>query len=101
MWPVLFFAALNEQRSFHPRGAPVVKNIGDIMTFDICPICDGTGERCFLSGAKCYECNGTGVWEDEEPEDNDLLDMNDESIQEADSESDLNRQAEDCRNGDQ
>ena len=39
------------------------------MTFDICPICDGTGERCFLSGAKCYECNGTGVREDDDPDD--------------------------------
>lgn len=36
------------------------------MTFDICPACDGTGERCILSGAKCYECNGTGVLEDED-----------------------------------
>lgn len=32
----------------------------------LCPNCDGTGERDFLSGARCYECNGTGwVNEDE------------------------------------
>ena len=34
---------------------------------DICHHCDGTGERDFLSGARCLECNGTG-WI-EEPED--------------------------------
>lgn len=39
------------------------------MSFDICPICDGTGERDFLSGAKCYECNGTGVVSDVDPDD--------------------------------
>ncbi len=37
--------------------------------YDFCHHCDGTGERDFLSGAKCYECNGTG-WIDraDEPE---------------------------------
>lgn len=36
---------------------------------DFCYYCDGTGERDFLSGAKCYECNGTGwVDRDDEPE---------------------------------
>ncbi len=34
---------------------------------DFCYVCDGTGERDFLSGAKCYECNGTG-WMPEPPE---------------------------------
>lgn len=34
---------------------------------DLCYYCDGTGERDFLSGAKCYECNGTG-WIEEKPE---------------------------------
>lgn len=39
------------------------------MGFDICPHCDGSGERDFLSGARCYECNGRGVIEDEDPDD--------------------------------
>lgn len=39
------------------------------MDGDICPACDGTGERDFLSGARCYECNGTG-WR-EYPDDDD------------------------------
>lgn len=39
------------------------------MSGDICPYCDGTGERDFLSGARCYECNGTGwIW-DRDPDD--------------------------------
>ena len=41
------------------------------MSFDICPICDGTGERDWLSGAKCYECNGLGYVEDSDPDDDD------------------------------
>ena len=36
---------------------------------DICYYCDGTGERDFLSGARCHECNGTGWKDDDEPED--------------------------------
>jgi len=32
---------------------------------DVCYYCDGTGERDFLSGAPCHECNGTG-WKEEE-----------------------------------
>lgn len=37
--------------------------------YDICWECDGTGERCFISGARCLTCNGTGViYEDDEPE---------------------------------
>ena len=44
------------------------------MTFDICPICDGSGERDFLSGAKCYECNGLGVIEDSDPDDEEYED---------------------------
>ena len=35
---------------------------------DICPHCDGSGERDFLSGAKCYECDGTGWKEDSDPD---------------------------------
>ena len=31
---------------------------------DICPKCDGTGDRDFLTGARCWECNGTGIIED-------------------------------------
>lgn len=38
------------------------------MSFDICPYCDGTGERDFLSGARCYYCNGTGMIPDEDPD---------------------------------
>jgi len=30
---------------------------------DICPHCDGTGERDFLSGARCFECGGSGIIE--------------------------------------
>ena len=44
------------------------------MTFDICPICDGSGTRDFLSGAKCYECNGLGVIEDSDPDDEEYED---------------------------
>lgn len=36
---------------------------------DICPNCDGTGVRDFLSGAKCYHCNGTGIIEDSDDDD--------------------------------
>jgi DnaJ-class molecular chaperone len=41
------------------------------MTEDICYACDGTGERCWLSGAPCFYCNGTGwihqpEWTDED-----------------------------------
>lgn len=36
---------------------------------DFCYVCDGTGERDFISGAKCYECNGIGwIDRDDEPE---------------------------------
>jgi len=53
------------------------------MGFEICPYCDGSGERNFLSGAKCYECNGTGVIEDADPDDcdwdDDNLDATDDS----------------------
>jgi RecJ-like exonuclease len=31
---------------------------------EICWKCDGTGERCSISGALCWECNGTGLIED-------------------------------------
>lgn len=41
------------------------------MSGDICPHCDGTGERDPFSGARCYECNGTGWREDEEWTDED------------------------------
>ena len=41
------------------------------MGFDICPICDGSGERDFLSGAKCYECNGRGIIEDADYDESD------------------------------
>ncbi|OAP40392.1 hypothetical protein AU381_00250 [Sinorhizobium glycinis] len=34
----------------------------------VCDECDGTGERDWLSGAKCYACNGTGIEPDECPE---------------------------------
>lgn len=49
---------------------------------DICPRCDGTGERDFLSGARCYECNGTGWIEerdyDEDPPDDEVWQLEDE-----------------------
>jgi DnaJ-class molecular chaperone len=49
------------------------------MSFvDICPHCDGTGERDFLSGAKCYECNGTGIREETDPDDEEFEPYDDE-----------------------
>lgn len=47
------------------------------MMFDICPNCNGTGERDFLSGARCYYCDGTGTIEDT-LEDYDEFDEDDE-----------------------
>lgn len=55
-------------------GVAVAKTRTINMTGDICPRCEGTGERDFLSGARCYECNGTGWREDPEPEDEDDYD---------------------------
>jgi hypothetical protein len=34
---------------------------------DDCPHCEGTGERDWLSGARCYECKGTGIEKDDDP----------------------------------
>lgn len=34
---------------------------------DLCYRCDGTGERDFLSGATCPDCNGTGWCDDADP----------------------------------
>jgi len=39
------------------------------MTFDICPICDGSGFRNVFDGSMCYACNGLGVIEDTDPDD--------------------------------
>lgn len=33
---------------------------------DICPICDGSGKRNPVSGEKCFECNGTGIRDEDE-----------------------------------
>ena len=41
------------------------------MTFDICPSCDGSGFRNALEGSKCFACNGLGVLEDSDPDDDD------------------------------
>ena len=38
------------------------------MSFDLCPICDGSGERDGFSGARCRECNGLGMIEDKDPD---------------------------------
>jgi DnaJ-class molecular chaperone len=38
------------------------------MQVDICERCDGSGMRCTLSGAKCFECNGTGFIEERDDE---------------------------------
>lgn len=35
---------------------------------DFCYACDGTGERDWLSGAPCFDCNGTGWREDRDEE---------------------------------
>ena len=44
------------------------------MTFDICPICDGSGFRNVFDGTKCYTCNGLGVIEDSDPDDEEYAD---------------------------
>lgn len=44
------------------------------MTFDICPSCDGSGFRNELEGSKCFKCNGLGMLEDEDPDDDDITD---------------------------
>jgi len=44
------------------------------MLFDECPHCEGSGERDFLSGAKCYECGGKGYLEDANPDDDEYDD---------------------------
>ena len=45
---------------------------------DICPHCDGTGERCILSGAKCYHCDGSGIREEPDFEDDEPFDEDEE-----------------------
>lgn len=47
------------------------------MSYDLCSYCDGTGERDFLSGARCHECNGTGMIEYRDPDDEEYLDDED------------------------
>lgn len=44
------------------------------MITGICAYCDGTGERDFLSGARCYHCDGKGYVEesDDDFEDDDF-----------------------------
>ncbi len=42
------------------------------MFLDLCYYCDGTGERDPISGARCWECGGTGVRE--EPDDDEFYD---------------------------
>ena len=44
------------------------------MTYDICPACDGSGYRNKFSGEKCYNCNGLGVLEDSDPDDEEYED---------------------------
>ena len=39
------------------------------MSFDICPICDGSGFRNVFEGTKCYTCNGLGMLKDADPDD--------------------------------
>ena len=39
------------------------------MSFDICPICDGTGFRNVFEGTKCHTCNGVGFFVDDDPDD--------------------------------
>lgn len=44
------------------------------MTYDICPACDGSGYRNKFSGEKCSNCNGLGVLEDSDPDDEEYED---------------------------
>jgi DnaJ-class molecular chaperone len=44
------------------------------MTFDICPDCDGSGFRNAFEGSKCRKCNGLGVLEDTDPDDEEYED---------------------------
>ena len=39
------------------------------MTFDICWSCEGSGFRNELEGSKCFTCNGLGMCEDSDPDD--------------------------------
>lgn len=40
---------------------------------DICPYCNGTGERGF-PGARCYHCNGSGIISDPDPDEEEYED---------------------------
>jgi hypothetical protein len=39
------------------------------MNFDICIACDGSGFRNEFEGSMCYACNGLGVIQDADPDD--------------------------------
>lgn len=45
-----------------------------MMSYDICQSCDGSGYRNKFSGEKCYNCNGLGVLEDSDPDDEEYED---------------------------
>ena len=44
------------------------------MSFGICPICDGSGFRNVFEGTKCYICNGLGVLQDSDPDEEEYED---------------------------
>ena len=44
------------------------------MSFGICPICDGSGFRNVFEGTKCYTCNGLGVLQDSDPDEEEYED---------------------------
>lgn len=52
---------------------------------DICQHCNGTGIRDILSRARCFECDGTGLYElDDEEEELDELDELDGELDRSD-----------------
>lgn len=62
------------------------------MTFDICPSCDGSGFRNELEGSKCFKCNGLGMLEDEDPdEDEDYVSPEDQRRNDAMERGDYER----------
>lgn len=46
--------------------SPSAHDDGCAYFADLCPECDGTGERDTWSGARCHECNGKGWVRDED-----------------------------------
>ena len=50
---------------------------------DMCSLCVGTGKRCLISGAKCWECGGTGIVEESETNEDEFDDYDQYETDEA------------------